>query len=159
MSRVMMRGFLVLLVGVLVLGTLPLGARALDIDASVDSPRAGVGDPMVLTVVVNGSFRNLADPVLPEISDAFQVRAAGTSRNFSFINGRSSSSISYRYVLTPRREGAFTLGSISVTHKGETVSTRPIALTVSKSTWKKPLQTNLNFNPNQPQLPLVNRMK
>ena len=141
-----MRRFLVLVA--LVAGFVPAAAHALDIDASVDRTRAGVGEQIVLTVVVNGTFRNLGDPVLPDLGDAFQVHDAGTSRNFSFINGRASSSVSFRYVLVPRREGSFTVGPISVTHDDETVSTRPIGLQVTASTAPAPpaLEPDLEGN-------------
>ena len=108
-------------------------AQALDIDASVDTERPSVGAQVILTVVVSGTFRNIEPPVLPDLGGDFQIYEGGTSRNFSFINGKASSSVSYRYVLIPRKAGRFVLDPIAVTHKDATVRTRPITLVVSAS--------------------------
>jgi len=118
------------LCSVLLVALFPGAALALEVTASVDPDKGRVGEEMVLTVVVSGSFRNLSDPVLPNLSDDFDVYSAGSSRNFSFINGRTSSSLSLQYRLVPKRVGTFTIGPIQVEHDKEVVSTRPITVQV-----------------------------
>jgi hypothetical protein len=74
----------------------------------------------------------MSDPKLPELED-FDVYSAGTSRNFSLINGRMSYTMSIRYVLIPKKEGTFTIGAVEV-EVGDTIyRTDPLTLIVSKA--------------------------
>ncbi|HXV12837.1 MAG TPA: BatD family protein [Candidatus Krumholzibacteria bacterium] len=79
--------------------------------ATVEPSTVEVGGQAVLTVVVEGKFRRGGSPELPPLPD-FDVFESGTSQNFSFVNGQTQSSLTFHYVLSPRKEGAFRIEPI-----------------------------------------------
>jgi len=107
-------------------------ARADDVtvNAELDRTAASVGNEVTLTVTVQGKFRRSAEPELPPLAD-FDVYNGGTSQNFSMINGRIQSSISYRYVIVPKTEGRFEIGPVKVVIADKEYATRPIELEVT----------------------------
>jgi hypothetical protein len=99
------------------------------VSAALDAAVVRVGNDVVLTVTVQGKFRRSVDPQLPPLED-FDVYDAGTSQNFSMINGRIQSSISYRYTLVPKKEGDYTIGSVRFVIQDKEYSTKPMPLEV-----------------------------
>jgi hypothetical protein len=71
--------------------------------------------------------------VLPPLED-FDVYDSGTSQNFSLINGRMQSSISFQYTLVPRKEGIFKIDPIRFTVGGKEYQTKALALEVVAAT-------------------------
>ena len=124
-----MRFIAILLIGLGLAGA--ASADALELSATLDREQARVGEQVVLTVIVSGGVQNLPDPEIPDLKADFDFYPAGSSRSFSFINGRMSNSVTLRYVLVPKREGTFTIPPIKVSAKGEEVSTPPLRLVVS----------------------------
>jgi hypothetical protein len=126
-----MRTWLPVLIAVLV--ALPAQrARANDditVRAAIDPPTAQVGQQVTLTVEVKGKFRKSAQPELPPLDD-FDVFQAGTSQNFSFVNGQASASILYSYVLVPEREGTYTIAPITLTMGGKQYTADPVSIEV-----------------------------
>ena len=106
---------------------LALPGWAQGIRVTIDRTEATVQDQLVLTVTVEGS-RN-AQPELPDLSD-FQVFSRGQSTQFSMINGRSTTSIIYNYILVPRRTGTFTIGPATVLIDGRSYQSRPFRVRI-----------------------------
>jgi len=108
----------------------------ISITASVDKDIVEINDEILLQVTVSGNTSSLPSLVLPEISD-FNIYSRGQSQsqNFSFVNGRISSSVSiiYNYTLTPKGIGKFVIPSFSVEYKGKIYKTNPINIEVVKS--------------------------
>ncbi len=98
------------------------------VEAALDRDVVGVNERITLTVTVMGSGR-AATPELPELPD-FAVFPAGSSRNFSFINGQMSSSTVYTYILAPRRQGTFTIPPIAVVDGNNRYISRPLEVRV-----------------------------
>ncbi len=76
-------------------------------------------------------------PELPEV-DGLDIRSGGTpsrSSTISIINGRrsESTSVTYSYSLTPRREGTFEIPSFTVKTAGGTRQTRPVRISATTS--------------------------
>jgi hypothetical protein len=111
------------------LGAGPAAADDVSVSASVDRTAAQVGNELTLTVTVEGKFRRSVEPELPPMDD-FDVYSGGTSQNFSMINGRIQSSISYRYILVPKKEGKFEIGPVKFVVKDREYATKPIQLEV-----------------------------
>jgi hypothetical protein len=108
-------------------------ARALadtSISATLTPAVTAVGDQVVLTVKVEGKFRRGEAPELPPLDD-FQVFESGSSQNFSFVNGQMSASLTYTYVLSPLREGTYTIEPISLTAGGKRYTANPVTLEVT----------------------------
>lgn len=110
----------------------PAWAQEVQISARLTPQQAAVGQPLQLVVIISGKASINAQPQLPDLP-AFQVSRGGRSSNFSFVNGKISSSLSYTYVLVPRQAGKFTIGSITLEHAGKIYSTQPLAVSISGS--------------------------
>jgi hypothetical protein len=125
------RAMTLLSVAVIACSAFAGSARSSDVtvSATVDPSVVSLGSEAQLTITVQGKFRRSSEPELPPLDD-FDVYDSGTSQNFSFINGQIQSSISYRYVLVPKKEGVFTIGPIRFAIKDKEYTTQPIQLEV-----------------------------
>ncbi len=88
-----------------------VGADDVTIRATIEPTQVEAGGQAMLTIVVEGKFRRGGTPELPPLSD-FDVFESGTSQNFSFVNGQASSSLTFRYLLSPHKEGSFKIEPI-----------------------------------------------
>jgi hypothetical protein len=104
-------------------------ADDVSVRASIDPTTVEVGGQAVLTIEVSGKFRNSASPILPPLDD-FDKYEAGTSQNFSFVNGQTSSSITYNYILSPKKEGTYTIQPIRFQVGDKQYTANPVTVTV-----------------------------
>jgi BatD DUF11 like domain len=109
----------------------PRDARADDvtITARVEPATVEVGGQALLTIEVEGKFRRSAAPELPPLGD-FDVYEAGTSQNFSFVNGQAHSSITFSYMLSPRKEGTFRIEPIRLSLGDKQYTANPVVVQV-----------------------------
>jgi len=105
-------------------------AQNISFNASVDKTQAGLDEQITLTVSVSGDVKSIPEPELPPL-DEFTVYSAGRSHNFSYANGRISSSVTFNYVLLPRKTGKFTIGPAQIELEGKAYQTSPIEITVA----------------------------
>jgi len=115
---------------------LPLACTAVfaadfQISDSLDRNQIALNEQAVLSLTVSGSSNNLPQPQLPGLPD-FQIYNAGRSQNFTWINGKASASVTYNFVLTPLKEGHFTIPALQMQFSGETAQTTPLTLDVVK---------------------------
>lgn len=101
--------------------------------AQVNRTTMGLADHLQLDVVVEGQARGSEAPQLPPLGD-FDVYTSGTSQQMSWVNGKSSASTTYSYVLVPKREGKFVIPAITLQAGGKEHRTEPITITVSGGT-------------------------
>lgn len=106
-------------------------AQGVSFSASVDRTRLSVGERFEITFVLNGSTqgKNFRPP---SFNDFLVLSGPNQSTNMQLINGTMSSTISYSYILQPRSEGTFALGSASIEYGGKQFQTEPIAIEVLK---------------------------
>lgn len=125
------RFFAILAVVALVAMTGSTTTRADDVTirASVDPSTVEVGGQTMLTIEVQGKFRNSGSPILPPLDD-FDKYEGGTSQNFSFVNGQINSSITYTYVLSPRKEGTYKIEPIRFQLGNNEYTANPVEVTV-----------------------------
>lgn len=107
----------------------PLRADDVAVRAVVEPTAVEVGGQAMLTVIVEGKFRRAGSPEMPPLSD-FDVFEAGTSQNFSFVNGQAQSSLTFRYVLSPRKEGSYRIEPIRFTIGDKVYTANPVSLDV-----------------------------
>jgi hypothetical protein len=107
---------------------IPRAHAEISVEANLDQEVVALGAQATLTVTVNGSG-DASRPALPDMPD-FRVFPAGTARNFSFVNGRMASATVYTFLLSPKREGTFTIPPIGVLDGNIRVTSRPLTLTV-----------------------------
>lgn len=120
------------------LAAFPSHAAEPVINVTLDRSQVSVGEPFFLTIELRG-FSGGADPELPRI-DGIDAYEAGRSTNISMINGRFSSSTSVNYQMVARREGAFTIGPVTVSSGGRVYSSDPITVQVGAAAAPPPGQ-------------------
>ena len=114
-------------------------AQNISFNASVDKTQVGSDEQITLTISVSGDVKSIPQPELPPLDD-FTVYSAGRSHNFSYTNGRLSSSMTFNYVLLPRKPGKFTIGPARIELGGKTYQTTPIEITVVSGAKTQPSQ-------------------
>lgn len=102
-------------------------AAAAQVSASVNMDMVPAGQPVVLTITIHDGD---GDPDLSVLRD-FETVRSGKSTNMQIINGKRSSSHSYRYMLLPKREGELTIPAIPVEVDGKLLSTKPLRVSVN----------------------------
>jgi len=106
-------------------------ASDVTVTATVQPQSVAVGEQAKLVVSIQGKFRKSGGPELPPLDD-FDVYEAGSSQNFSMINGSVSSSVSFSYILVPRNEGTFKIEPIRFTVGDKVYTADPVTLNVVK---------------------------
>lgn len=100
------------------------------------------GDRFQIQFTVNTSVSNFKGP---DLSDFRVLSGPNQSTNMSWVNGKTSTTLSFSYVLMALKEGDFTIGAASVSANGETYKTNPIKINVGKGVQ---VQQNTNQNTN-----------
>ena len=108
---------------------IPAAAQAADISvqARLQPTEFAMDQNSRLTVTVNGA--SSAD-VEPPGGDGLRFYSRGQSTQMQWINGKSSSSVSYTYLVQATRPGSHTIGPITITVDGKTYKTRAITCMV-----------------------------
>jgi hypothetical protein len=102
--------------------------------ASVSSDTVGVQDQLQLTITVSGKDSGDAEPPRSMRSQGFKVVSGpSVGTQLQWINGRTSSSKSFSYILIPEREGQFTIDPVEVQAGGKTYKTQPIQIRVTSA--------------------------
>ncbi len=110
-----------------------LAADAATMTASLDRSTVGVGESAVLSLTFEGG-RPSRVPVF-QVPDGLAVQYVGESSQFTMgPGGRTSSTVSHNYSLTPSRIGTFVIPAISAEVEGQTIRSRPVGLRVVKTT-------------------------
>jgi len=109
-------------------------ARALEPQISVvfQSNQSGVGEEMPLTVRVAGVKGNVQAPRIP-VPAGVESFYTGRSSNLSFVNGISSSSVEFSYVLVGRRPGKYNIPAIDVSVEGQVYKSQPLQFEITGS--------------------------
>jgi hypothetical protein len=100
--------------------------------ASLSTARCSVGDQVVLELKLTGSGSNPLEPRIPDIA-GLGIEFAGASKNLTMIQGVTSSSSSFTYILTPLQAGTITIPAIPISVEGVSYTTRPLSLQVGSS--------------------------
>jgi hypothetical protein len=105
---------------------LPGPLVAAHLTATLDRDTVSVGESVTLTLAFEGGSPK--DPPAPPSIHNLRVGYGGQSSQFSWVNGQSSSTVTYTYSLTPAQPGEFTIPPMEVAVGGETLRTPPIQL-------------------------------
>lgn len=110
-------------------------AQDVSFTASVDKNQVAMGEQFELTFTLSGATggKNFRPP---SFNDFLTLSGPNSSTSMQFINGVMSSSVSYSYILQPRYEGKFTIGSATIEVGGKQYQTQPITIEVVKGTPK-----------------------
>ncbi len=108
----------------------PSFCQDVSFNAVVDKTEVGMDDQITLTISVSGNVKSIPEPKLPSL-EGFTVYSAGRSQNFTYSGGKITSSVTFNYILVPRKTGKFTIGSAQIVLDGRTYKTDPMNITVS----------------------------
>jgi hypothetical protein len=102
--------------------------------ASVSSDTIGVQDQVQFSITVSG--KDSGDAEAPRVlrTQGFRiVSGPNVGTQFQWINGRTSSSKSFSYILVPEKEGQFTIDSVEVRVGNKTCKTPPVQVRVTSA--------------------------
>lgn len=91
------------------------------IETSINPSRGTVGEPLTLSIVVNGSS-SVKPPRLPNFAN-FRSYSQGHSQEISFVNGKMSARTVFSYVLIPTTAGKHVLGQLELDIDGRPYKT------------------------------------
>jgi hypothetical protein len=111
---------------------LPCVLAAASFTASLDRDSMTLGEQATLSLKFEDVQPKDA-PGIPKI-DGLQFQYVGPSSSFSFVNGQTASSITYNYVVTAQRDGAFTIPGMRANVGGQQLASQPLRLLVYKAT-------------------------
>jgi hypothetical protein len=115
-----------------------LFAQDLKFTASVSSAKVATGEQLEVSFSVNGN----AERFTPPDFSGFQVLSGPMmSSSMTSINGNTTESTAYTYILAAVREGTITIGPASIVAGGRRLLSNPIRMAVVKG---QPVQQNQN---------------
>ncbi|WP_457610655.1 BatD family protein [Lutibacter sp.] len=118
------------ILAVLVFTTQVLFAQ-IEFKTSVSKSKLGVNERLRIEFTVN---KQGADNFVPPSFTNFKVVGGPSSSvNQSWINGKSTYSQAYIYVIEPKREGEFTIQPAKIEYKGKIVKSNKVKITVTKA--------------------------
>jgi hypothetical protein len=120
--------FIILLSGV------PAWSQDVQVSATVGRDSIGIHDQVQLAVTVSGKDSGDAEnPRIPDMKDFTVVSGPSIGTQFQWINGRTSSSKTFSYILVPKKEGQFTIDPVEVRVGDKTYKTQAIQIRVTSA--------------------------
>jgi len=107
---------------------LPVQADLGSITANLSSNKIAVGNKTVLTINITGS--QSAEPYIEGVS-GLNFISAGQSMQYRNINGKASSSVSYRFLIYGATAGNYVIPPIRANINGKILKTEPLNLYVA----------------------------
>jgi BatD DUF11 like domain len=105
-------------------------ANAVTFTASLDHDTITLGESASLSLTFEGASPNNVPPLPPIVN--LQISYVGPSSQFSFVNGQTSSTVTYNFRVTPRQIGDYTIPAVTVMVNGQRLSSQPLQLKVLK---------------------------
>lgn len=129
------------ILGILIFATQAMVAQ-IEFTASVSKNKLGVNQRFKIQFTVNKQGADNFEA--PSFANFKVVGGPSSSVNQSWINGKTSYSQSYIYIVEPTRVGEFTIGPAKIQYKDKTISSNPVKITVTK-------EVEIPKDPNNPQ--------
>ncbi|SNR17393.1 BatD family protein [Tenacibaculum jejuense] len=126
---------------ILVLASLSIFAQDAKLTATVSKNKLGVNQRLRVEFAIN---KQGADNFTPPSFKNFKI-VGGPSQSVSqsWVNGKSTFSQSYTYIIQPLRKGEFNLPSASIQLNGQTLKSEPVKIIVTSA-------VKIPKNPNDP---------
>ncbi len=112
----------------LALGLSLLSGLGASFRTQLDRATTTVGESVNLSLIFEEAAPG-APPPLPSLPN-IQVAGSSQSQNFVFNNGKTSSQVTYTYVLIPTQAGEITIPPLRATVGSQTLVSQPLKLTV-----------------------------
>ena len=92
----------------------------------------------------NGNGANLRAPAAPD----FQILGGpNTSTSMQWVNGTVTQSVTYSYILKPKKEGTFKIGKAGITVSGVNMESNELSIDVTKATAQQAQRQRDPFDP------------
>ncbi len=139
----------------IILGLLAWGqcawAQETQVTAAVSSDIVGVQDQFQMTVTVSGKDSGEAqNPDISTLKGFRVVSGPSIGTEFRWVNGRTSSSKRFSYILIPEKEGQFSIDPIEVRVGDSTYKTQPLQVRVTSASPGPSPPPQRRFNPLDP---------
>jgi hypothetical protein len=95
----------------------------------VDRTRTSLDTPITLTVKISGRGAHVDTHGIKD----FDVQSRGSSTQIQIVNGNTSESQSFQFLLIPKRAGTLTIPALPVTLHGKTRYTQPLSIQVANA--------------------------
>ncbi len=103
--------------------------------ATVDKTTVGLNEYFQVDFVFEeGNVNELQAFTPPSFNGLIVISGPNESRSMRIINGQVSGSLTYSFVLKPRKLGKVQIGSAQITYRGKVLKTNPITVNVVKET-------------------------
>ena len=103
---------------------------AVTINVQVSKSSVTIGESITMEVSVEGASGGVGEPDL-NLPGGFEVLASARGQNFSWINGRSSSTLTFQYEIAPSQAGKFKLGPVRVKVGGQSYESEAVDVEVT----------------------------
>jgi len=110
-----------------------LQAQNIQIKAFVDKNRVALDEQFEYTIEISGSTTSLPKPAFPNLGEFQVLSGPNTSTSIQFVNGAMSSSMTYGFYLSPKKEGVFIIPKAVVSFRGTDYASNEVSITVSKA--------------------------
>ncbi len=108
-----------------------LRSEEISVSGRVDSERIGEQDQLQFTIDISGPDAGKVNTInLPAMKNLKVVAGPSVSTRFQWVNGVSSSSKSFTYILLPTSKGEAEIPAVEVQHEGKRYRTDPIKIEV-----------------------------
>lgn len=101
----------------------------IQIGVTISRDTIGLDESVTLEIVVSGSTQDLPTPKLPTLP-MFEVYSQGRSSNFTMSNGVIQSSVTYRYLILPKKDGVYPIEPVAVVYQNKRYVGNSVTLTV-----------------------------
>ncbi|MFC1485293.1 BatD family protein, partial [bacterium] len=121
-----------------------LYAGDITVSADISKEKAAVGEQIVYQIHVRGAM-NLSAPNFPQVKGLVSYKS-GTSQSMSIINGKSSSSLIFNYMVTAQKEGTYIIPGVHINYQGKKYITNSVRFTAypqSQSYQSTPQRSNI----------------
>ncbi|MCH8272575.1 MAG: protein BatD [Candidatus Marinimicrobia bacterium] len=110
------------------------------LEATVSKQDMALYDRFTYKLAIYGETRiNVKNLEISNFGDFDIVGGPSQSTSFQFINGETSSSATYSWVLAPKKEGSFIIKAASIEYRGEIYKSDPIKINVTKTGRSNPI--------------------
>ena len=106
-------------------------AAAATFTASLDRDTIAVGESATLSLRFEGGVPAEV-PAVPNVP-GLSIAGIGQSSQFNFVNGQSSSTVAYNFLVRAAQPGDYTIPAVRVAVDGQTLASQPLKLKVLKS--------------------------
>lgn len=106
---------------------------AASLSLSLDRHTTTLEEPIRVQVTVRGNQQGDHPPPKLENVSTFNVQKEGTSTQIQIVNGRTTRSVTYKFILYPKKEGAFKIGPATMMVKGKNLRSDDVIIKVVKA--------------------------